>query len=122
MSKAKNLKQMRWMNQVAKLPQVNDTRGQMLDDGECDTSLVGKGFFVESTSDRTVNVQGFQENMQMDALPIITAVTVVDLEKETVIMKFNEAIYVEYNVTLLMSTYQTREHGVVIVNDDFRIY
>ena len=121
MSKAKNLKQMRWMNQVAKLPQVNDTRGQMLDDGECDTSLVGKGFFVESTSDRTVNVQGFQENMQMDALPIITAVTVVDLEKETVIMKFNEAIYVEYNVTLLMSTYQTREHGV-IVNDDFRIY
>jgi len=88
----------------------------MLVDGGCDTSLVGKGFMVESTSARTVNVQGFQEKMQMDALPIVTAVTAVDLEKETIIMEFNEAIYVENNVTSLLSTYQTRENGV-IVND-----
>ena len=116
LSKSMNLKQMRWMNQVANLPQVDDTRGQMLVDGGCDTCLVGKGFMVESTSERTVNVQGFQETMQIEALPIVTAVTAVDLEKETIIMEFNETIYVENNVTSLLSTYQTRENGV-IVND-----
>lgn len=50
-SNAINLKQMRWMNQLNKLPRVDDTRGQMLVDGGCDSSLVGKGFFVESSSD-----------------------------------------------------------------------
>ena len=74
---------MRSANRSASSRDNNDDRGHMLVDGGCDTTLVGKGFVVKSTADRTVNVQGFQENMQLNSVPIVTAVTAIDLDKET---------------------------------------
>jgi len=90
--------------------------GDMLIDGGCDTSLVGNGFIIESTTNRTVSVQGFQDQMKIEELPIVTAITAIDLDEETYILEVNETIYVKYNGTSLLSTYQARDHGVV-VND-----
>jgi len=55
----------------------SNTIGEILVDGGCDTSLVGKGFVVESTSSRSVSVQGFNDSMKLDKLLIVTALTAV---------------------------------------------
>jgi len=87
-------------------------RGELLIDGGCDTTLVGKGFKIESTTARSVNVQGFSEKMTIDKLPIVTAITAIDLPETTLILEFNECIHVENNAVSLMSTFQARENSV----------
>ena len=54
--------------------------------------------------------------MTTENLPIVTAVTAVDLPDGTFIVEIGEAIYIPENDTSLLSTFQAREHGV-IVND-----
>lgn len=88
--------------------------GEILVDGGCDTSLVGRGFIVESTTSRSVSVQGFNDSMKLDKLPIVTAVTAVVLDGVTYLLVINECIHVEGNDTSLLSTFQAREHGVFV--------
>ena len=109
-----NLTRLRSMNQSHQSPNVSNYRGELLIDGGCDTTLVGKGFKIESTTARSVNVQGFNENMKINKLPIVTAVTAIDLPEETLILEFNECIHVENNTVSLLSTFQTRENGVQV--------
>lgn len=90
--------------------------GDLLVDGGCDTSLVGNGFVVESETLRTVNVQGFTNVVTLQELPIVTAVGKIIVDGEPIIIQINEAVYVEGNPTSLLSTFQAREHGVM-VND-----
>ena len=114
----------RMLNSVQSLRSVNRSKsssksmseGEVLVDGGCDTSLVGQGFVVESTTSRTVSVQGFQEGLTLEELPIVTAVTAIDLPDGTFIIEMGEAIHIPSNETSLLSTFQAREHGV-IVND-----
>ena len=92
----------------------NNAIGNLLIDGGCDTSLCGNGFIVESTTERTVSVQGFNNKMKIGHLPVVTAITAIDLVEETIILEINEAIYVKDNNTSLLSTFQAREYGVII--------
>jgi len=92
------------------------TKGEILIDGGCDTSLVGNGFLVESTTERMVSVQGFNEKIKIDKLPVVTALTIVVIQDIACILVINECIYVKGNTTSLLSTYQAREYGVQ-VND-----
>ena len=65
----KFLKMVRSLHMLQRLRSVNQSKtnrknkfeGEILVDGGCDTSLVGQGFVVESTTSRKVSVQGFQE-------------------------------------------------------------
>ena len=100
-------------NQLSKANKIrqNSSQGELLVDGGCDTSLVGQGFVVESTTNRKVTVQGFDASMKLDQLPVVTAVTAVDLEEGTFILEINEAIHVPSNPTSLLSTFQVRENG-----------
>ena len=98
------------LNKAKKSNQYSNI-GEILVDGGCDTSLVGRGFVVESTTDRTVTVQGFDTSMKLDRLQVVTAVTAVDLEEGTFILEVNEAIHVPSNPTSLLSTFQMRENG-----------
>jgi len=59
---------------------------------------------------------GFPRKFAVRCTSYSYSFTAVDLEKEIVVMESNEAIYVENNVTSLMSMYQDRQHGMV-VND-----
>lgn len=68
-------------------------------DGGRDISLVGHGFLMEETSSRTVTVQGFDEDMVLEKLPIVSAVTTVYLEEGTFILEINEVIHVPSNPT-----------------------
>ena len=88
--------------------------GEILVDGGCDTSLVGKGFIVESMTARSVSVQGFNDSMKFDKLPIVTALTAVVIDGITYLLVINECIHVDGNDTSLLSTFQAREHGVFI--------
>ena len=88
--------------------------GELLIDGGCDTSLCGNGFVVESTTERKVNVQGFNSDMKITHLPVVTAIAAVTLMDETIIIEVNEAIYVKGNRTSLLSTFQAREFGVQV--------
>ena len=88
--------------------------GTLLIDGGCDTTLCGRGFLVESTTSRTVDVTGFSDKMKVTHLPVVSAVTAFDLNGETLIFEVNESIYVEDNETSLLSTFQAREYGIVI--------
>ena len=103
-------------NRLNKLNRTNQQidRGELLVDGGCDTSLVGHGFKVESTTNRTVTVQGFDASMTMEELPVVSAVTAVDLEEGTFILEVNEAIHVPNNPTSLLSTFQVRENGGIV--------
>ena len=97
-------------------------RGGVLVDGGCDTSLVGDGFVLESTTSRKVSVQGLNNDMQLEELPIATAITAVDLPSGTIIIDLsNEAIYVQGNTTSLLSTYQAQSFGFD-VNDTARVH
>ena len=88
--------------------------GEILVDGGCDTSLVGQGFLVEATTNRKVTVQGFDASMTLEQLPVVSAVTAIDLEEGTFILEVNEAIHVPENPTSLLSTFQVREYGGVV--------
>ena len=93
-----HLMQTRFLNKNSCRPKDRSSRrGEVLVDGGCDTSLVGNGFMVESTTSRKVSVQGFNDDMQLEALPIVTAITAVDLPSGTIIIELNEAIYVQGN-------------------------
>ena len=101
---------------VNKMHQMQEDEGRLLIDGGCDTSLVGNGFYVESTTNRTVDVQGFADDIKVESLPIVLAVTAVDMGKEVVLLELHECIAVAGNQVSLLSTFQAREAGV-IVND-----
>ena len=92
------------------------SRGNLLVDGGCDTSLVGNGFVVESETFRTVNVQGFTNVVTLNELPIVTAVGEIIVNGEPILIQIDEAVYVEGDPTSLLSTFQAHEHGVR-VND-----
>ena len=64
-----------------------------------------------------MTVQGFGEGILFYKLPIVTEVTMVDLERGTFILEVNEAIHVPSNSTSLLSTFQVRENGGVVVDD-----
>ena len=98
---------------------MNRTKKDLLDrtngqHGRCGTTLVGQGFTIEASAGRTVNVQGSQKDMQINQLPLVTAVTAVGLPEETIILEFNETVYVEGNKNSLISTFEVRENGAVI--------
>jgi len=81
---------------------LKSTCGDMLIDGGCDTSLVGNGFIIESATNRTITVQVFQDQMKIEELPIVTAITAIDLPEETFILEVNEVIYVsKHTLTLI---------------------
>jgi len=88
--------------------------GEILVDGGCDTTLVGDGFRVESTTSRKMTVQGFSDTIKMNSLPVVTAVTAVGIDSTTYLVVVNEAIYVRGNETSLLSTFQARSHGVEV--------
>ena len=106
----------RSVNRAYKMNNISSDKGKLLIDGGCDTCLVGNGFIIESTTSRTVDVQGFADDIKVQSLPIVSAVTAVDVDGEVILLEIHECIAVENNQTSLLSTFQAREHGVV-VND-----
>ena len=106
----------RFVNRAYKMNNVSSDKGKLLIDGGCDTCLVGNGFIIESTTSRTVDVQGFADDIKVESLPIVSAVTAVDVDGEVILLEIHECIAVENNQTSLLSTFQARDHGVV-VND-----
>ena len=64
---------------------TNENERELLNDGGCDTSVVGNGFIVDSHINRSVDVQGFIDSKK------------VDCEDEVIYLKLNEYIAVRYN-------------------------
>lgn len=95
---------------------MNESEAKRLVDGGCDTRLVGNDFYIEATTNRTVDVQGFTDNIKVKRLPTVSAVTAVDVSDEVILLKLHECIAVETNQISLFSTFQARE-AEVVVND-----
>ena len=63
-----------------------ENKGRLLTDSECDTSLDGNGFIVESQTNRSVGVQGFTDSVKVERLPIVSAITAYVPEDEAILL------------------------------------
>ena len=86
------------------------------DDG-ADTSVIGQGWSIISQDPFCkATVVGFDHQAaQKTGLPIVTAVTAVDLPNNTIVLvQIGEAIYNSRAQHSLLSEFQMREHGVTV--------
>ena len=49
-------------------------------------------FIIESTINLSVDVQGFADVMKIKSLPVVSAVTAIDLEEETIILELHQCL------------------------------
>ena len=85
------------MRRNNKMSTMSDSEGKLSIDGGCDTSLIDNGFYIDATTNRTVDVQGLTDNIKVESLPIVSAVTAVDVGYEVVLLELHECIAVEAN-------------------------
>ena len=86
-------------------------------DGGADTCVLGKGWEILSNHNlRRANVAGFDHKTAIKRnLPIVSAITALDLPNEQSILLVNhEGIYNETSNHTLLSEFQLREFGVII--------
>jgi hypothetical protein len=86
-------------------------------DGGADTCVLGQGWAVLSVHNtRRVNIVGFDHEAAVKMnLPIVTAITAVDLpDGISVILIVHEAIYNDTANHSLLSEFQARDFGVKI--------
>ena len=100
------------MNMVMLKPHCHLT---IIDDG-ADTTVLGKGWHVETRHPiRKANVVGFDRDLAVKrGLPIVSAVTAVDLpDGRVILLRAAEAIYNETSDHTLLSEFQIRDFGVI---------
>ena len=80
-------------------------------DNGADTCVIGKGWDVLATHPtRKANVIGFDNEVAVKRhLPIVSAITAVDIGDDTYLIRVNEAVYNESAQHSLLSDYQLRE-------------
>ena len=84
------------------------------DDG-ADTSVFGEGWHIHTFTTQKANLVGFDANTSCKSgLPIVTALTVVEHNGSTHLLRINEAVYNEGSPTTLLSEYQLREYGCIV--------
>ncbi len=84
------------------------------DDG-ADTCVIGDGWNIESYTTRTANLIGFDAtSSRKSGLPIVSAVTAVDSNGSTHLLRVHEAVYNQGSATTLLSEYQIREYGCIV--------
>ena len=84
-------------------------------DSGADTCIIGQGWrVVEMHPTRRVRVVGFDKEITTkNNLPIVTAMTIVDVPKHgPVLLQVNEAVLNESADHSLMSAYQMSEYGI----------
>ena len=102
----------------ARNAKTSDT-GRLMIDGCADTGVaaIGPGNMAEVyTTDRTVTLLGFDEDLFKEKIPIGGAAGSADLPGGTIILQMNEVPLIKGGSTSLLSTTQAREFGVK-VND-----
>ena len=79
-------------------------------DNGVDTSVIGQGWTVVAYTSRKANVVGFDKNAAVKrGLPIVSAVTAVDLEDQTILIRIHEAVMNDASHHSLLSEFQVRE-------------
>ena len=87
-------------------------------DGCANTCIaaIGKDITEVSSTQRTINLVGFDSDLTKKNIPIGSAVTVVDLSKGPIAIQLNETPLLENGSNSLLSTAQACEF-VIIVDD-----
>ena len=82
-----------------------------------------EGWFHHLISQKSfsVDVQRSVDGIRIESLAIVSAVTAIDLDEETIILEIHECFSVKNNYTSHLSTFRARETGV-IVNDVAKRY
>jgi hypothetical protein len=104
-------------NSYMKLPILQDGYHMSILDGGADTYVLGKGWKVLSFQDsRRINVFGFDHMAAVKRnLPIVTAITEVDLpDGSSILLNESEATYNDTGNHTLLSEFKLREYGVQI--------
>ena len=79
-------------------------------DSGADTCILGKGWEIIAVSLRTARVQGFDEKIAIKSgLPIVNAITALDLTTKTILLKCNQAVHNKDAEHTLLSDFQIRE-------------
>ena len=79
-------------------------------DNGADTSVIGKGWLVVAYTQMKANIVGFDKKAAVKkGLPIVSAVTAVDIENKTVLLRIHEAVLNDAAHHSLMSEFQVRE-------------
>ena len=80
-------------------------------DNGADTCVLGKGWeLIAKYPNRKANVIGFDNDIAVKRhLPIVSAITAVDVGDDTYLLRVNEAVYNESAQHSLLSDYQLRE-------------
>jgi len=79
-------------------------------DNGADTSVIGKGWTIVAYTSRKANVVGFDKNAAVKrGLPIVSAITAVDLEDQTILIRIHEAVMNDASHHSLLSEFQVRE-------------
>ena len=95
--------------------------GIAISDGGCDTIVVGdKVVEVLSTTEWTMTMVRFHDEMVRKDQKVVSAATAVSVEDTTYILEFNESILLENSSTILLSNAQIREYGHTIDDVAFR--
>ena len=89
---------------------VHEVHKNNIIDNGADTSVIGKGWHVLAHTNRKVNVAGFDKKCgNRENSPVVTAVTCVDMDGETVHLKINQAVHNRDAHHSLLSDFQVRE-------------
>ena len=99
--KERNLHQMvhnpRSLKKVHNSNRINTRDPNLLIDRVCDTSLLGDGFTIGSTTNRSVKIQELADGIKIESLQIVSAISAIDTEEETIILEPHEFISVKNN-------------------------
>ena len=107
----------RWERSVKRISYSNNTfenEGKLLIEDGFDTSLASNGFIIESQTNQSVDDWGFTDSVKVERLPIVSAITALDLEDELVLLEQKECITMKNNQVSILSTFQAREAGVIV--------
>ena len=89
---------------------INEVLKTNIIDTGADTCVLGQGWSPVAFTDRKVNVVGFDEKMAIKkGLPIVTAITAVEIEGETCILRAHESVFNKDAHHTLLSDFQLRE-------------
>ena len=80
-------------------------------DNGADTTVLGEGWLIEAETHRYANLVGFDAKARKNGLPIVSALTVIDVEGQPILIRAHEAVYNKGSRTTLLSEFQMREHG-----------
>jgi len=89
---------------------IGDTNTRCIFDSGADTSVIGKGWKVINFTSKRAYVIGFQGKLQeKHKFPMVSAITAVDLEDKTIIIRIHEAVMNDKANHSLLSEFQVRE-------------